>query len=110
MVQLRDDFEKIQAAGLQLVGVSYDSVDVLKKFSDEQEIPFLLLSDEESQVIRDYGLHFKDGLPHPGTVVVDSNGVIRAKLFREGYVKRHETEELIAAAEMLQQVSNGSDK
>ena len=101
MVQLRDDFEKIRAAGIQIVCVSYDSVDILKQFSDAQKIPFLLLSDEGSQTIMKYGLHFTEGLPHPGTLLIDSQGVIRAKLFREGYRERHATDELLAAAKQL---------
>ena len=101
MVQLRDDIEKLNAAGVQVVGISYDSIDILKKFSDSQEIPFWLLSDEGSETIHAYGLHFKDGLPHPGTVLVDQNGVIRAKLFKEGYVTRHTINELVAVAEKL---------
>ena len=101
MVQLRDDIEKLSAASVQVVGISYDSIDILKKFSDSQEIPFLLLSDEGSETIRAYGLHFKDGLPHPGTVLVDRSGVIRAKLFKEGYVNRHTSDEILAAAGKL---------
>lgn len=102
MVQLRDDIEKLNAAGVQIVGISYDSIDVLKKFSDSQKIPFFLLSDEGSKTIRQYGLHSKDGLPHPGTVLVDQSGVIRAKLFQEGYVTRHTIDELVAVAKSLE--------
>ena len=39
------------------------------------------------------------GIPYPGTFVIDSQGVIRAKLFNEGYSKRHSSEELIKAAQ-----------
>jgi peroxiredoxin Q/BCP len=101
LVQLRDEMERLSAAGVQIVGVSYDSLDILKTFSDAEEIPFPLLSDEGSKVIREYGLHFKDGLPHPGTVLIDQSGVIRAKIFKEGYKARHTVDELIAAAEEL---------
>ncbi len=93
--------ERLSAAGVQIVGVSYDSLDILKTFSDAEEIPFPLLSDEGSKTIREYGLHFKDGLPHPGTVLIDQSGVIRAKIFKEGYEARHTVDELIAAAEEL---------
>ncbi len=101
MVQLRGNIEELNTAGVQIVGISYDSIDILKKFSDSQEIPFLLLSDEGSKTIHEYGLHFKDGLPHPGTVLVDRSGVIHAKLFKEGYAARHTNEELVAAVEEL---------
>ena len=36
-----------------------------------------------------------DGLPHPGTFVIDQNRVIRAKLQFEGYRKRHTSADLI---------------
>ncbi len=36
-------------------------------------------------------------MPYPGTFLLDSKGVIRAKLFLEGYRDRHSTEALIQA-------------
>jgi peroxiredoxin len=91
----------LRAAGIQIVGISYDPVDVLNEFSDTEDIPFPLLSDEGSRTIRAYGLHFKGGLPHPATLLVDANGVIRGKLLKEGYVARHTCDELLAAAEQI---------
>lgn len=101
MVQLRDNLERLRNAGVQIVGISPDSVEILKKFSDAKDIPFPLLSDEGSKTIRAFGLHFKRGLPHPGTIVIDQKGVIRAKLFEDGYVDRHSVEELVKVAEQL---------
>jgi peroxiredoxin len=101
LVQLRDEAQRLQAAGVQIVGVSYDSVDILKTFSDAQEIPFLLLSDEGSKTILAFGIHNREGLPHPGTVLIDPNGVIRAKIFKEGYKVRHTVDELVEAAATL---------
>ena len=86
---------------MQVVGISYDDVDILKKFSDKNKIGFPLLSDSDSKTIHKYGLHFKDGLPHPGTVLIDQSGVVRTKIFRNGYRDRHSVDELIAAAEEL---------
>ena len=76
---------------------------MLKRFSDSNDIPFPLLSDEGSRVINAFELHFKDGLPHPGTLVVDQQGVVRAKLFEEGYRRRHTAEALLEVAETLSQ-------
>ena len=41
------------------------------------------------------------GIPHPGTMVVDQQGVIRAKLFLERYQDRHGTEALVKAAKEI---------
>ena len=42
-----------------------------------------------------------DGVPHPGTFLLDKTGTVRAKLFYEGYKRRHATDEIIQAAMAL---------
>ena len=73
---------------------------MLKKFSDAQKIAFPLLSDSGSKTIEAYGILNKDteGLPHPGTFILNKQGIIRARLFNEGYRNRHTTDELVGAA------------
>ena len=102
LIDLQANLEAITDSGVQLVAISPDKVKVLTKVADQHEFTFPLLSDLKSKTIRAYGLHFKDGLPHPGTVVIDADGVVRAMLFREGYSKRHPVEELIDAAAELE--------
>jgi peroxiredoxin len=110
---LQQDLPRIDKAGIKVVGISYDSVDVLKKFADQQKITFPLLSDSGSKTIIAYGLKNQesagkkagnidlDGIPYPGTMLIDRDGVIRAKLFVDGYRERHSVEELVKAAEAL---------
>jgi peroxiredoxin Q/BCP len=107
---------KIEEAGVKVVGISYDSVDVLKEFAEKREITFPLLSDPESKTIIAYSLKNKetagkkfgkvdlDGIPYPGTLLVDKEGVIRAKLFVDGYRDRHSVDELVEAAERLKKM------
>ena len=102
MVQLQNDLKEIEATGTQVVGISYDSVDKLKKFVDARGITFPLLSDEGSKTIHAFGIHYKGGLPHPATYLIDQQGVARAKLSEEGYRKRHPNEELIEAAKKVE--------
>jgi peroxiredoxin len=77
---------------------------VLKKFSDGAKITFPLLSDPESKTIDAYHIRNEaakgraEGVPNPGTFVVDREGVIRAKVFLEGYRDRHSTDALVEAA------------
>ncbi len=101
MVQLQESRDSLNEVGIQVVGLSYDPVDVLKEFSDEEEIAFPLLSDEESKTIHAYDLHFENGLPHPGTLLIDKEGIIRVKLFKDGYRTRHTVNELLSAADDL---------
>jgi peroxiredoxin len=92
---------------VQIVGISYDSVEVLAKFAQNRKVSFPLLSDAGSKTIAAYGLTNKEakgkaeGVPYPGTFLIDQKGVIRAKLFIDGYRERHPTDELIKAAEAV---------
>ncbi len=104
LVQLQKDLKQFADAGVQVVGVSYDSVAELAAFAARKKITFPLLSDPDSKVIRAYELLNKEakgkaaGVPYPGTLVVDRAGVLRAKLFVDGYARRHTTAELLKAA------------
>jgi len=107
LVQLQRDLKSIDAAGVQVVGISYDNTKVLKAVSDRLKIAFPLLSDPESKTIEAYHIRNKaargkaEGVPLPGTFILDQEGVIRAKLFLEGYRERHTTEALIMAAKAV---------
>ena len=110
---MQKDLEKLDGAGVKVVGISYDSVEVLKGFADKRKIEFPLLSDPESRTILAYSLKNNetagkkfgkvdlDGVPYPGTILIGRDGVIRAKLFVDGYKDRHSTDELLKAAEAL---------
>ena len=107
MVQLQRDLKAIEEAGVQVVGLSYDEPAVLKRFSDKAKIGFPMLSDPESKTIEAY--HIRNvaakgkaqGVPNPGTFILDQNGVIRAKLFLDGYRDRHTTDALIVAVKAV---------
>jgi len=103
-VQLQSDLKGLEAAGLTVVGISYDSVDVLAKFAEKRKVTYPLLSDPDSKTITAYGLLNTEakgktqGIPYPATIVLDGKGTIRAKLALEGYRDRHTTGALIKAA------------
>ena len=66
-----------------------------------------MLSDSGSQPIDAYHIRNEAakeiavGVPNPGTFLLDRQGVIRAKLFLEGFRDRHTTEALIKAANAI---------
>lgn len=101
---MQRDLKSIEAAGVQVIGISYDAPGVLKKFSDQSKIGFPLLSDPGSKIIEEYHIQNTsakgkaEGVPYPGTFLLDSQGVIRAKLFLNGYRDRPTSEALIKAA------------
>ena len=87
-----------------MIGISYDSEETLMKFARKSSITYPLLSDPGSKTIKAYDLLNKeavgsriDGVPYPGTIVIDTKGIIRSKLFLEGYRDRHGIEALIKA-------------
>ena len=100
---MQKDLASLDEKKVQVVGVSYDAVDVLKKFADDRKITFPLLSDPDSATIKSFGLINKEakgkaeGVPYPGTMILDKNGTIRAKLFFDGYRERHAAADILKA-------------
>ena len=80
---------------------------LLRTFSERAKITFPCSSDPESKTIDAYHIRNEAakgkavGVPEPGTFIVDQKGVIRAKLFLEGFRERHSKEELIEAAKAV---------
>ncbi len=103
-------------AGVELAAISYDPPEVLAAFAEERGIAFPLLSDPGSRTIDAFGVRNQEadhgrtrGIPHPGTVLIDSEGVIRGKLFYRGYMARHDPEEILAAAAQLERPAGPPD-
>ena len=98
---------KFEAAGVRLYAISYDDKRALREFAEKQSIPFPLLSDVKSQVIRRYGIlndaidksdAFLFGIPFPGAYVTDEAGKVVARFFHQSYKKRDSPEVLLDAA------------
>jgi peroxiredoxin Q/BCP len=53
---LRDAYEDLSLAGVQVIGVSTDSVESQKKFTEKQRLPFTLLADPEGKVLKAFGV------------------------------------------------------
>ena len=80
---------------------------MLDEFSQKQRIPYPLLSDVHSEVIRRYGI-LNDrvqpgdavlyGIPYPGVFVCDEAGIVISKFFHDSYKKRDSPELLLDAA------------
>ncbi|OGG29305.1 thiol peroxidase [Candidatus Gottesmanbacteria bacterium RIFCSPLOWO2_01_FULL_46_9] len=81
---LRDAQGELQALGVQVLGVSKDSVSSHKQFHDKYQLNFPLLSDESKEVIIAYGAWGKKkflGKEYDGTIrktyLIDDQGEIR---------------------------------
>ncbi len=55
-MELQDRLEELRAQGLGVAAISYDSEAVLADFAERRGITFPLLSDDDSEVITDFGI------------------------------------------------------
>ena len=80
---LRDNYEKLQSKGYQILGVSADSEKRQSNFKNKYEFPFPLLADTEKVVINAFGVWgYKkfmgkeyDGI-HRKTFLINEEGVV----------------------------------
>lgn len=70
--------------GVQVIGVSRDSIESHRKFAEKHDLPFVLLSDPDLQVIQAYGVWGEKKLYGKvsfgvtrTTFLIDENGIIR---------------------------------
>jgi peroxiredoxin Q/BCP len=91
----RDNYEEIKKLGAEVIGVSGDKVETIKKFKQKENLPFILLSDEGFRVSTEYGVYKEKsmyGKKYMGiersTFIIDKDGVVR-KIMRKVKVPNH---------------------
>ena len=96
------EYKKFQKIGAQIIGISTDDVESHKKFVTKMKIPYVLLSDPESEVCKKFGVWGKKqfmGKEYMGvirsTFLVDEKGKI-FKAYPSVKPKGH-AEEVLAA-------------
>ena len=78
MCSVRDRWEDYLASGAEVVGISSDSIESHKKFSEHHSLPLRLLSDSERAVAKQYGaLSLIPGRVARSVFVIDANGILR---------------------------------
>jgi hypothetical protein len=98
--QSRPAFEK---QGVKIAVVTYDSQEILHRFSAAHRLGYPCLSDKGSLVIREFGLlntnipkdHPFYGIPFPGDYLISPEGVVRAKYFLPDYQTRVASSEIL---------------
>jgi len=80
---LRDNYERLLAAGYEVLGISSDSEKSHQKFIEKQNLPFTLLADTEKKVHDLYGTWVEKklyGRTYMGTArttfIIDEKGII----------------------------------
>ena len=83
--------------------MTYDSIEVLENFHSSEALGYPLLRDVDAKHVNALGIrnenyeagHRAYGIPHPGVLFVDSEGIIRAKYAVPGYRQRPPFEALL---------------
>lgn len=102
-MELQQSLTKIEAQGLRVAAISYDSPETLRDFALRRGITYPLLSDQNSVVIRAFGILNTEvpagtpfaGIPYPGTFIVDPSGKVVAKYFEDDYTQRYMTSDIL---------------
>ena len=105
LVQLTEISDQIEAMGINVVALTFDSVETLKTVQEDQDIQFPLLHDKEVTHVNAFGIRNLDyepghrihGIPYPGIFLIDSNGVIKAKFAEERYQDRPPFDDILEA-------------
>src|SRR5579872_5368748 len=102
----------LETHGVKIAAISYDARHKLAAFAQKYNIGYPLLSDADSQVIRQFGIFNFNmapdlrsyGVPHPVEYLVSPGGEVVRKYFVENYQHR-----VTGSAVALQQFGEAAD-
>lgn len=88
-------------AGAEVIGISSDSPETLKRFAEKFRLPFVLLSDPGGEVRRLYGVSRTLGvLPGRSTFLIDRDGYIQ-HIFTSQFLPTKHVAEMLEALRTL---------
>jgi peroxiredoxin Q/BCP len=103
MCSVRDRWQDYQATGAEVVGISADSVESHRKFSEHHGLPLRLLSDAEKKVATLYGaLSLLPGRVARSVFVIDANGILRYQDVRPVGLLKPKDDVIISAVRQAQ--------
>jgi len=96
----RDNYSAFKEAGVEIIGISPDTVESHQKFSEKYDLPFTLLADPDHEVCEAYevwGLKKSFGREYEGvfrtTFIIDPDGRIK-RVFEDVKPSEHSQEVL----------------
>lgn len=100
---MRDHWTDYLATGAQIIGISTDTVESHKGFSENYGLPLRLLADEEGRVTSLYGVRsWIPGRSARAVIVVDAQGVIRYRKVEPLSVFRPRDQQVLEAIRSAQ--------
>ncbi len=85
---IRDAWTKFQENDIKVLGISVDSKESVAEFIEDNNLNFPLLSDENKEVSKTYGVLNNLGLSNRITFIIDKDGTI-AKIIRDVDIENH---------------------
>lgn len=106
MIQLQEHKAAYDAAGIGIVAMTYDDPELQAAFIDKWDIQYPILHDVDTLSFRTLGILNEDyepgdfayGIPHPGMIIIDPQGIVVGKLFLESYSQRVDSLAALAIA------------
>jgi peroxiredoxin len=106
MIQLQETRPGFDAAGIGMVAMTYDEPALQRAFIDRHGITIPVLSDNDALSFKTLGIldtgyspgDPRYGIPYPGMIIVDTQGVVVGKLFVEDYTSRVDSAAALAVA------------
>lgn len=92
--------EEFLKNGAEVIGISSDSVESHKRFAEEHQLPFILLSDPDDRVREMYGAWSAGRTPGRVTYLIDKQGLIRMVFSSQIQPRKHISEALKALGEV----------
>jgi peroxiredoxin len=102
-IQLTENLQEIQAAGGQVVIITYDAPEKVKRFTDARKLTVPILSDPGSKTIDAYAMRGLQasgdqvGSARHGTFVIDPGGIIRSKPYLTSFEGHAAVDALVGA-------------
>src|SRR5213596_864224 len=97
----RDQYQDLQDAGAEVIGVSSDGEAAHERFATKYKLPFVLVTDRGGAVRKQYGVPATLGLlPGRVTFVIDRQGVVRHVFNSQFQATKHVAEAITALRAM----------
>ena len=103
LCSVRDRWSDYIATGAHVVGISTDTVESHRKFTENRRLPLRLLSDEDGAVTKLFGVRsWIPGRSARAVVVIDAHGVIRYRKVEPLSLFRPNDDQIIGAIRSAQ--------
>jgi peroxiredoxin len=113
-IELQRNLKQIEAGGGQVVIITYDAPEKVKRFTEKHQITFPILSDPGSKTIEAYAMRSirgagdQAGASQHGTFVIDQKGIVRSKPYLTSFEEQSVVDALVNTLREAKQVEGGA--